>query len=68
MLPKARAINTKGESLKMNKLKKIFVLVLIVAFVSLGVTACKQKDDQPSGDQSTKEAAADEHPTGEHPK
>ncbi len=52
----------------MNKVKKIFVLVLIVAFVSLGVTACKQKPDQPSGDQSTQEAAADEHPTGEHPK
>jgi hypothetical protein len=57
----------------MNKLKKIFVLVLIVAFVSLGVTACKQKDDQPSGDQSTQETAADEKAAdekaaGEHPK
>ena len=65
----------------MNKIKKILVLVLVAAIVSLGLTACKEKSehptaDQPSGDQPTKETVpeehpaehpAGEHPTGEHP-
>ena len=39
----------------MNKLKKVFVLVLIVAVVSLGLAGCKDKSEH-------------EHPTGgEHP-
>ena len=57
----------------MNKVKKIFVLVLIVAVVSLGLTGCKDKSEHPSGEHSTsehpsKETPSEEHPTGEHPK
>lgn len=32
----------------MNKLKKLFVLVLVAAVVSLGLTGCKQKNEQPA--------------------
>jgi hypothetical protein len=66
----------------MNKVKKIFVLVLVAAIVSLGLTGCKQKSEQPAegtptsehpaAEESSKEAPAEEtpaaeHPTGEHP-
>ncbi len=46
----------------MNKVKKVFVLVLIAAVVSLGFTGCKQKSEHPSG-----ETPAGEHPTEETP-
>ena len=61
----------------MSKFKKVFVLLLIVAVVSLSLTGCKDKSKQPSGDQSNGEhpssehpageAASEEHPTSEHP-
>jgi hypothetical protein len=58
----------KGESIKMNKLKKVFVLVLVAAVVSLGLTGCKQKNEQPAeGTPSSEHPAASEHPSSEHP-
>ena len=61
----------------MNKVKKLFVLVLIVAVVSLGLIGCEDKSEPPAGDQSTKETStkeapaeketAGEHPNGEQP-
>ncbi len=62
----------KGESVEMNKVKKLFVLVLIAGIVSLGLTGCKDKSEHPTGDhpsseQSTEKAATQEHPSGEHP-
>jgi hypothetical protein len=47
---------------KMNNLKKLFVLVLIFAVISLGFAGCKHEGDHPSGDHP-----GGEHPTGEHP-
>jgi hypothetical protein len=47
---------------KMNLLKKIFMLVMIVAVISLGFTGCKHDGDHPSGDHP-----AGDHPAGEHP-
>ena len=47
----------------MNKIKKVFVLVLIAVVVSLGLMGCKDNSEQPS-----KETPSEEHPTGEHPK
>ena len=57
----------------MNKVKKIFVSVLIVAIVSLGLTGCKKKSEHPAGEHPssehpTEEHPTEEHPTGEHPK
>ena len=46
----------------MNKVKKLFVLVLVVAIVSLNLTGCKKKSEHPS-----KETTSEEHPTSEHP-
>ncbi len=56
----------------MNKVKKVFVLVLIAAVVSFGLTGCKQKSESPSGEHPssehpTKETPAEETPAGEHP-
>jgi hypothetical protein len=53
----------------MNKLKKIFVLVLIIAVASLGLTGCKKdKSEHPAGEHPSKEAAPGEHPSpNEHP-
>ena len=56
----------------MNKVKKVFVLVLIAAVVSLGLTGCKKDSEHPSGDHPSsehpsKEAPTEEHPTSEHP-
>lgn len=52
----------------MNRVKKLFVLVLIVAVVSLGLTGCKKKSKPPAGEHPTEEHPTEEHPTGEHPK
>ena len=68
----------KGESVNMKNVKKLLVLVLIAAVLSLGLTGCKDKSEHPTGEhpsaEGVKEAAedaaekaADEHPTGEHP-
>ena len=56
----------------MNKLKKVFLLVLIAAVVSLGATGCKSKSEHPEGENPSSEPPAkqtpsDEHPAGEHP-
>lgn len=62
----------------MNKVKKILVLVLIAAVVSLGMIGCNGKSEHPTGEHPSsehpsKEAPTEEHPsserpTGEHPK
>ena len=54
----------------MNKMKKLFVLVLIVTMVSVGLVGCK-KHEHPTGDKEhpTEETSSD-HPTeksSEHP-
>ena len=63
----------------MNNLKKVFVLVLIVAVVSLGLVGCKDKDksehptkeavaeEAEAVEAKAEEAATEEHPAGEHP-
>ena len=56
----------------MNKLKKVFVLVLVAAVVSFGLTGCKEKSEPPAEEQSaqetpSEETPAEEHPAGEHP-
>ncbi len=53
----------------MNKVKKVFVLVLVAAIVSLGLslTGCKKKTETPPEGTSTKETTTEEHPAGEHP-
>jgi len=48
-------------------MKKILVLLLVTAVVSLGLTACKEKSEHPTGEHPNKETAAEEHPAGEHP-
>ncbi len=55
---------------KMNKMKKVLVLVLVAAIVSLGLslTGCKKKTETTPPDPASKEVAPDEHPAGEeHP-
>ena len=61
----------------MNKVKKVFVLVLIAAVVSLGLTGCKKKSEHPTkktvseehqtSENLTKETPSEETPTKEHP-
>ena len=51
----------------MKKLRKIIVLMLIVAVVSFALTGCSNESKHPSGDHPTKESATEEHPAGEHP-
>ncbi len=51
----------------MNKAKKLFVLLLIAAVVSLGLVGCKKHGEHPSGDHPSSEHPSEEHPTGEHP-
>ncbi len=53
----------------MNKVKKIFALLLIVAVISLGLIGCKDKSEHPTGEgeHPAKEAPAKEHPDSEHP-
>lgn len=52
----------------MNKLKRILVLLMIVAVASLSLAGCKEKKEHPEGEHPSKEAASEEHPAGEHPK
>jgi hypothetical protein len=54
-------------------MKKILLLVLIAAVFSLGLTGCKDKHENPSGEHPSKEhpskeAPSEEHPSSEHPK
>ncbi|UCC97046.1 MAG: hypothetical protein JSW66_14515 [Phycisphaerales bacterium] len=56
----------------MGKLRRIFVLMLIAAVVSLGVTGCESKSEQPNeehptSEHPTEEAPSEEHPSSEHP-
>lgn len=51
----------------MSKLKRILVLVTIVAVASFCLTGCKKKSEHPTGEHPSKEAASEEHPAGEHP-
>lgn len=51
----------------MSKVKRILVLVMIVAVASFCLTGCKEKKEHPDGEHPSKEAASEEHPAGEHP-
>ncbi len=53
----------------MNKVKKVLVLVLVAAILSLGVslTGCKKKTETPPEETPSKETTPAEHPEGEHP-
>jgi hypothetical protein len=57
----------KGERVKMNKLRKIFILALVVAVVSLVFTSCKSESEHPTSDHPTEEHPTEEQPTEEHP-
>ena len=65
----------------MNKVKKVFVLVLIATVILLGMMGCNDKQEHPSGEHPSKETEQGEHPSeekstehptehpaGEHPK
>jgi hypothetical protein len=59
----------------MNKVKKLLVLVLVAAVVSLGLMGCKSKSEgehptgeHPSSEHPSEETPSEEHPAGEHPK
>lgn len=45
-----------------NKMKKLFILLLVAAVISLSLTGCKKEGEQPSEDHPTSD-----HPTSEHP-
>ncbi len=53
----------------MNKVKKVLVLVLVAAIVSLGLslTGCKKKGEAPAKGTPAAETTDKEHPAGEHP-
>ena len=51
----------------MIKMKKLFVLLLIAAVVSLGLAGCKKHSEHPTGDHPSKESSSEEHPASEHP-
>lgn len=53
---------------KMNTMKKLFVLVMIVAVGSLSLMGCNDKHEHPNGEHPSTENASEEHPKGEHPK
>ena len=67
MLQKSSAPRAKGESTEMKKLRKVLVLLLTVAVVSLGLTGCKGESEQPSGEHPSSEHPSTEHPSSEHP-
>jgi len=59
-----------------NRVKKVIVLLLVAAVVSLGLTGCKHKNEQPTEGTSSEHPAkkapaeekkAEEQPAGEHP-
>ena len=57
----------------MNKVKKVIVLLLVVAVGSLSLIGCKDKHEHPEGEHPTTETSSEEtpapdHPKGEHPK
>ena len=57
----------------MDKMKKVIVLVLVVAVGSLSLIGCKDKAEHPNAEHpstetSQEETPAPEHPQGEHPK
>ena len=51
----------------MNKLRKIFLLVLMGAVLSISLVGCGHKNEQPSKDQPSQEQPSQEHPSSEHP-
>jgi outer membrane biogenesis lipoprotein LolB len=53
--------------MKMNKLRKILILALIVAVASLVLTGCKSDNEHPTGEHPSEEHPSEEHPTEEHP-
>ena len=54
--------------MKMNKLRKIFLFVLIAVVLSLRLAGCSNKSEQPSKEHPSSEHPSSEHPSGEHPK
>lgn len=72
MICTSRATEEKGESLKMKKLRNLFVLVLTAVIVWLASAGCKNGPEHPTGEHPTSEQATDEtpsqeQPSGEHP-
>ncbi|MHC4843184.1 MAG: hypothetical protein ACYTFM_08280 [Planctomycetota bacterium] len=53
--------------MKMFKLRKILILLLIAAVVSLALTGCKSDQEHPTGEHPTEEHPSEEHPSEEHP-
>ena len=51
----------------MNKLRKVFVLILVAAVVSFVLTGCKEKSEPTIGDRPAGETTSEDHPAGEHP-
>jgi hypothetical protein len=51
----------------MNKVKRLLVLLMVVAVASFCLTGCKKKSEHPEGEHPSKEAASEEHPKSEHP-
>ena len=51
----------------MNKIKKFFILVTVVAVLSLSITDCGKKSEKPVVEQSVKKTKSTEHLTSEHP-
>jgi hypothetical protein len=51
----------------MNKVKKLLVLLLVAAVVSLSLTGCKSETEPPAEEPPTEETSTGEHPSGEHP-
>jgi len=71
---KSWAEKGKGEPEDMKKLKKLLVLALSLAIISLGGAGCKgngghehTEGDHPSSEHPSEEDSESEHPTSEHP-
>jgi len=52
----------------MKKLKKTFVMLLVMVVVALRVAGCGNKSEQTPSEQPSQEHPSSEHPSGEHPK
>ena len=51
----------------MKRIKKVLVLVLVAAIVSLGFAGCKDNGEHPTSEHPTEEGSTSEHPASEHP-
>jgi hypothetical protein len=51
----------------MKTLKKILILLLVTAVISVGPGGCGNNGEHPSDDHPSSEHPTEEHPTEEHP-